>query len=356
MAIYEFKSDRIAKLSETSFAEAGLRERTDLQRLLRENIDVIAPDTLVIAEEFGDWEDSRRRIDLLAVDKDANIVVIELKRTDDGGHMDLQAIRYASMVSTITFEQAATIYARHLEQIGGDGQTARADLLEFLGGDETGIDEFAQDVRIVLASAEFSKEITTSVLWLNDHGTDIRCVRLKPYFLDDRLLVDVQQLIPTPEAADYQVQIQEKSRRERQARVSNADFTRFDLQIGSERFTSMWKRNAIFKICKRLCDSGIKPSELSALFSWRSNRLWFVVDGELDSDQFETAASAMASARGASFHANRWFCEENELVRSDGKTFAMSNQWGEPNWGRAMTLLKQRYPDLQIEFHPTAGA
>jgi hypothetical protein len=27
-----------------------------------------APDVLVIAEEFGDWEDSRRRIDLLAID------------------------------------------------------------------------------------------------------------------------------------------------------------------------------------------------------------------------------------------------------------------------------------------------
>ena len=79
---------------------AGLHERRDLQRLLRENVEVIAPETLVIAEEFGDWEDSRRRIDLLAVDKAANLVVIELKRTEDGGHMDLQSIRYASMVST----------------------------------------------------------------------------------------------------------------------------------------------------------------------------------------------------------------------------------------------------------------
>ena len=32
--------------------------------------------------------------------------MIELKRTDDGGHMDLQAIRYAAMVSSMTFAQA----------------------------------------------------------------------------------------------------------------------------------------------------------------------------------------------------------------------------------------------------------
>ena len=61
-----------------------MQERRDLQRLLRENVEVIAPDTLVIAEEFGDWEDSRRRIDLLAIDRSANLVVIELKRTEDG--------------------------------------------------------------------------------------------------------------------------------------------------------------------------------------------------------------------------------------------------------------------------------
>jgi RecB family endonuclease NucS len=56
---------------------------------------IVSPDTIVIAEEFGEWEDSRRRIDLLGLDKNANLVVIELKRTDDGGHMELQALRYS---------------------------------------------------------------------------------------------------------------------------------------------------------------------------------------------------------------------------------------------------------------------
>ena len=40
---------------------------------------------MVIGEEFGDWEDSKRRIDLLCLDKQANLVVVEIKRTEDGG-------------------------------------------------------------------------------------------------------------------------------------------------------------------------------------------------------------------------------------------------------------------------------
>ena len=93
-----------------------MRERQDLQNILKIQIDVIAPDTLVVAEEFGDWEGSRRRIDLLGIDKSANLVVIELKRTEDGGHMELQALRYASMISTLTFSELVDIYTRYLAE------------------------------------------------------------------------------------------------------------------------------------------------------------------------------------------------------------------------------------------------
>lgn len=68
MAIYEITKNQIRIVSETSFSKAGVRERGDLQRLLRDQIHIVSPDTLVVSEEFGDWEDSRRRIDLLGRD------------------------------------------------------------------------------------------------------------------------------------------------------------------------------------------------------------------------------------------------------------------------------------------------
>ena len=85
MPIYEIDTESIKRLEETSFQAVGFEERSDLQRLLCEKINVVAPDVLVIAEEFGEWTESRLRIDLLGVDKDANLVVIEMKRTEDGG-------------------------------------------------------------------------------------------------------------------------------------------------------------------------------------------------------------------------------------------------------------------------------
>lgn len=218
MPIFRLTKDAIEPLPETAFHEQGIKERSDLQRLLKTSIAVVALDVLVIAEEFSDWEDSKRRIDLLGVDRDANLVVIELKRDDDGGHMELQAIRYAAMVSTMTFARAAEVFQALLDK-GGAKEEARGKLLAFLGWDEPREDDFAQDVRIVLVAADFSKELTTAVLWLNERDLDIRCVRLKPFWDTDHTIVEAQQVVPLPEAQDYTVQLKQKGQAVRQERA-----------------------------------------------------------------------------------------------------------------------------------------
>ena len=104
MPIYNLEKNKLVKVDETSFSSEGILERNHLQAAIKDQIQIIAPDCLVIAEEFSEWSGSQRRIDLLAVDKNANLVVIELKRNESGKHMDLQALRYAAMVSTLRKE------------------------------------------------------------------------------------------------------------------------------------------------------------------------------------------------------------------------------------------------------------
>ena len=223
MAIYEITQKEFRRIEEKGFSASGLRERSDIQRLLRTQIEVIGDDLYVLTEEFSEWEESKRRIDLLAVDANANLVVIEIKRTAEGGHMDLQAIRYAAMVSAMTFQRAVQIHADFLANIGEDPSKAESRLLEFLDWSEPNEDAFAADTRIILVSADFGKELTTSVLWLIDHGIDVQCVRIKPYRDQDRTLVDVQQIIPLPEANEYQVQLREKGSEGRKQRAERYD-------------------------------------------------------------------------------------------------------------------------------------
>ena len=216
MPIFHLTKDALVSLAATTFVQHGFRERSDLQRLLRANISVVAPDVLVIAEEFAEWEDSKRRIDILGIDRSANLVVIELKRNDDGGHMELQAIRYAAMVSTMTFARAVDVFQSFLDKLGDD-RDAQDTLLDFLDWEVPREDDFAQDVRIVLVSADFSKELTTAVLWLNQREMDIQCVRLKPYASDHGVFIDAQKIIPLPEASEYQARLRQKAVEQRQA-------------------------------------------------------------------------------------------------------------------------------------------
>ena len=130
MPIYELSDTGIKRLQKTTFADRGIRERQDIQRLLRNQIEIISDQTMVIAEEFGDWDVSRRRIDLLCIDKEANLVVIELKRTEDGGHMELQAIRYSAMISTMTFDQVVEAHKAHEQRAAGKARSAALSDLE----------------------------------------------------------------------------------------------------------------------------------------------------------------------------------------------------------------------------------
>lgn len=268
MALYEVTSDNLTKITQTTFDQAGLRERTDLQRLLRKQIDVILPDTLIIAEEFGEWEESKRRIDLLGLDDKANLIVIELKRTEDGGHMELQAIRYAAMVSKMTFERAVEIYSEYLAK-DGSNTDARTAILEFLDWQEPNEDSFAQDVRIVLVSADFSKEITTAILWLNEHDLDIRCIRLTPYQDEGRVLIDVQPIIPLPEAAEYQIQIRKKEQKERHERAER-----------NPQYYQFWESLLALAEDKTDLHNNLSPSKFEYLNvrKWRATTLSYVIN------------------------------------------------------------------------------
>ena len=349
MPIYELTKNELREIEETTFSKAKIRERADLQRLLRNQIEIISPDTLIIAEEFGEWDESKRRIDLLGIDKDANLVVFELKRTEDGGHMDLQALRYAAMVSTMTFDKTIDVYSDYLKQNNSE-EDAESSVMEFLEWDEKDEENFAQDVRIILVSAEFSKEITSTVLWLNDYGLDIRCVRMKPYNDNGRTLVDIEQVVPLPEASAYQVGVSEKKRKEKSLRIQNRDMTKYDVTVFGNSLSNLPKRTAIFFVVRNLCNSGVSPEKINEIIYWKSN-LFLQADGVHNSSEFIRIITEQGRAKGKKIDYPRWYCEDGDLIQFEGRTYAFHKMWGN-RWNSAMNRLKENFPDAKIDFGP----
>ncbi len=351
MPIYHLSGRDLVELDSTTFEGEGLWERRDLQARLKSNIEMIAPDTLVVAEEFGEW-DSGRRIDLLGIDKDANLVVIELKRTQSGGHMELQAIRYAAMISSMTFNKLVAIYSDYLDREladsshtdgtgdNGTAADARVELLEFLECDDEP-ESFGQEVRIVLASADFSKELTTSVIWLNDnYGLGIRCVRMSPYKYgngdQDEILLEVQQVIPLPEATEYQVAVQEKAQQKRRSRGRRI---LYDVTIGSEKSHQVPKNKMMYLIISALLrDASISNDKVQQVIPK-------IRDYNSETD-FEQARRKFASAP-----IKRFFCDIDQGVLSEERYYLISSGWG-LEASTIVDQIEEEFPTFEFEISP----
>ena len=344
MSIVRIENNKIIPMKRTTFAQQGLHERSDLQAFLKSQVDIISPDTLIVAEEFGEWEDSRRRIDLLGVDKAANLVVIELKRTEDGGHMELQAIRYAAMISNLTLADVTRTYQSFLENNGIE-QDAMGSLIEFLDWEEPQEEAFGQEVKIVLASANFSKELTTSVMWLNDFGVDIRCVKMQPYEHDGQVFIDVQTIIPIPEAADYQIRIREKKQRERESRQTPRDLTKYDVTVGGKQFRTLNKRKMMHRLVAEVFASGGTPEQVKKALP--SNKL-VDFEGALDSEEIVELLQKDDQG-GVLPRFKRFFCEDDQIFHVQDKSYVLSNQWGQDTAEAAKSLARV-FPHLNIDF------
>lgn len=321
MPLFEIQPEAIVAVPTTTFAMEQVLERADLQRLLRAHIGVIADDVLVVSEEFGAFTEARRRIDLLGLGRDGRLVVIELKRTSDGGHLELQALRYAAMVSAMTFADVVDHYEQYLARVEPDAvDEARGRLAEWLDDGEDAT--LSREVRIVLVSSGFDREITTTVLWLTDiYGLDIQCVRLSPYKVGDRLLVDVQQVIPLPEASELTVQLRRRETQARAARADNRDWTTYVITTPDGASAPLRKRWAVLEMVTALHRAGVAGESLARVLP----RSRFVdLDGVLSGQALIDAL--VASYPGASARIGGWFIEHP--LHDGDRTWVLSKMWG----------------------------
>ncbi len=154
-------------LKERKFGELGLKERQNLQKWIAENPEVLGEELLIIQQEFDGFNETNERLDLLALDKNGNIVVIENKLDDTGRDVTWQVLKYASYCSTLTKDNIRKIYQDYLDK-KGLGAIATEKISEFFGGTE--YEEIAlnhiQTQRIMMVAGNYRKEVTSTVLWL----------------------------------------------------------------------------------------------------------------------------------------------------------------------------------------------
>ncbi len=297
---------------------------------------------MVLAEEFCDWVDANRRIDLLCLDEKARLVVVELKR-DNSAHMELQALRYAAMVSTMRFDQAVEAHRKYLKSIQSEADPEQV-IREFLNNEDEAV-ALDETVRIVLAASDFSTELTTTVLWLNKQNMDIRCVQMRPHHLEGRVFLDIQQVIPLPSAEQYQVALREKSIEQAAARIQARDTTRYDLTIGEATLVNLPKRRLVYEVVAEAVRRGVLPDRIATAISWREGTMFASAAGKLSEVQLQ------ATLPGKSL--DRFYSGDEDLFYVGKRTYALSTQWGSRTLEAIEKILALMPKGASIEYNPT---
>ena len=171
---------------------------------------------------------------------------------------------------------------------------------------------------------------------------------MKPYKDSDRLLIDVQQIIPLPEAEQYQIKIREKKAVERTSRIQNRDFTRFDITVGEKTIPDLPKRRAIFEVIRHLCEQGVDPEAIRRALPSKGNALR-CVEGDLNAEAFESALAAQFVGEGNKPATRRYFIDDDELIHANGKTYSVTKMWGSSTVPSMDTLI-ERFPGYGIAY------
>lgn len=218
MFIIDEQTNRVIKIKEKHFTKLGLKERENLQEWIVNDPEFFGEELLFIQKEFDGFDDTRERLDLLALDKFGDIVVIENKLDDTGKDVVWQVLKYASYCASLSKVQIKNIYQQYIDKGNIDGD-AETNITEFFGANDFEEVILNKSQRIIMVSGSFRKEVTSTVLWLlNNYKLKIQCFKVTPFSMGNQLLMNLEQIIPVKEAEEYMIRMADKNQEDSDAK------------------------------------------------------------------------------------------------------------------------------------------
>ena len=233
---------KLIPMSPTTFYNENVKERYDIEEWVEKNPEIIEQELLIIGKEVILPSDIR--LDLLALDKKSNLVIIELKRDVSGKHADWQVIKYASYCSNFS---PTDIFRQYAEYLGSDEDEAESKIEEFI--DDENFENLNSSQRLVLVSKDFHSDIVSSVLWLREYGIDISCIKLTPYTdKNGTLFIIPSKIIPLPEAEDYLIKKEKKQKEIKHSKSSSFSMEKSDYddeKLKKELISSLTRKSVL---------------------------------------------------------------------------------------------------------------
>lgn len=190
--------DETTALTPTSIAEQEFREDDLREWILDDQQSILGEKVRIIGHEVA-IKDIGDAIDLIAIDRDGNVVIIELKQGRITGNVDFQSLKYAAYTSHWNYEQLRDQFEGFKSTGWGESlyeeETTFTELLDEFCNDDY---ELNQDQRLVLVGESLAKRLDLVARWLSDRNIDISVIEVQLYEDDGRVYLDSEQTIPVP--------------------------------------------------------------------------------------------------------------------------------------------------------------
>lgn len=204
------ETNELIPLDKKTFSESKFRERDHLQEWIAKDPSVLGEELLILQKEFSGFEDTNERFDLLALDKQGQLVIIENKLDDSGKDVVWQALKYASYCSTLSTSEIIEMLKEYNNAENFDAEEA---ITDFLNHQEEDLElNEGVGLRIIFIAAHFRKEVTSTALWLMENGLQIQCFQSSLYVYRGDYFFNIKQILPVPNTEDMIIRKANKQR------------------------------------------------------------------------------------------------------------------------------------------------
>ncbi len=208
--VLSINKDKALPLHTVDLAKESYLEREHLQEWLIANPQILGEDVMIVTSEFDRWKtalgDKRKdRLDILAMDSGGRLIVAELKRDKASNDVELQALKYAALVSRFTEDTLVEAHQRFLMRRAGGRHVEEADArlsLETHIDGELDKDSWLQPL-VVLIANDFPETVTNTVVWLSEAEVDITLLRYQLYRTSGDPLLVITQTYPLPDSEEF---------------------------------------------------------------------------------------------------------------------------------------------------------
>ena len=222
----------------------GRVDELTLEHWIVDNPDLIGEPLLVLGNQLAEFEEDRDRLDILALDRSGEIVLVELKVSEDFRVTDLQALAYAGAYARRSPKDLARTLRRHMQnrsanppqRLPGDGTAigvdstgpssrepavayddALAAITSFIEIDDIADWQPSQHIRIKLLAPNFPRRVLQTVKWLGDvYSVRIEAITMRLFeTAPQQYSLVFERLLPLPAEEEFDMTVRDRENRQR---------------------------------------------------------------------------------------------------------------------------------------------